>query len=61
MTVLPDTLSDMVASLKDDVGLVHQMPFTERGRSGFAANLETVRFIYNAPFLLRLNKILKKL
>ena len=41
--VLPDTLMAMVSSMRNDVGLVHQMPFTEQGRSGFAAQLETVR------------------
>jgi len=32
---------DMVHHLKDDVGIVHQMPFTS-DREGFAATLEKV-------------------
>ncbi|XP_066993687.2 ceramide glucosyltransferase [Anabrus simplex] len=38
-----DTLLDMVSHLKDDVGLVHQMPFT-CDRDGFAATLEKIYF-----------------
>jgi len=38
-----DTLLDMVSAMKDDVGLVHQMPFTCDG-AGLAATLEKVYF-----------------
>jgi len=38
-----DTLVDMVATMGDDVGLVHQMPFT-CDRKGFPATLEKVYF-----------------
>ncbi|XP_076353090.1 ceramide glucosyltransferase-like isoform X1 [Tachypleus tridentatus] len=38
-----DTLLDMVLSMKDDTGLVHQMPFT-CDRKGFPATLEKVFF-----------------
>ncbi|XP_015789939.1 ceramide glucosyltransferase [Tetranychus urticae] len=38
-----DTLLDMVTSMKEDVALVHQMPFT-CDRKGFAATLEKVYF-----------------
>lgn len=36
-----DTLLDMVSHMKDNVALVHQMPFTS-DREGFAANFEKV-------------------
>jgi len=39
--VKEDTLSDMVHALKDNVGLVHQMPFV-CDREGFAGILEKV-------------------
>ncbi|KDR09706.1 hypothetical protein L798_15636, partial [Zootermopsis nevadensis] len=38
-----DTLLDMVSCMTEDVGLVHQMPFT-CDRDGFAATLEKVYF-----------------
>ena len=38
-----DTLYDMILSMKDDVGLVHQMPFT-CDRKGFAGSVEKVYF-----------------
>ncbi|KAF4527936.1 hypothetical protein B566_EDAN012829 [Ephemera danica] len=38
-----DTLLDMVSYMTEDVGLVHQMPFT-CDRDGFAATLEKVYF-----------------
>ncbi|XP_046405727.1 ceramide glucosyltransferase [Ischnura elegans] len=38
-----DTLRDMVHHLKDDVGLVHQMPFSS-DREGFAGTLEKIYF-----------------
>lgn len=43
--VKEDTLLDMVSCMTDDVGLVHQMPFT-CDRDGFAATLEKVKFMY---------------
>lgn len=39
--VKEDTLLDMVSHMEDDVGLVHQMPFT-CDREGFPATLEKV-------------------
>lgn len=36
-----DTLVDMVDNMKENVALVHQMPFT-CDRAGFAANFEKV-------------------
>jgi len=42
--VKEDTLLDMVSCMTEDVGLVHQMPFT-CDRDGFAATLEKVKFI----------------
>lgn len=41
--VKEDTLTDMVVAMKDDVGIVTQMPFT-CDRKGFAATLEKVYF-----------------
>ena len=41
-SVREDTLIDMVGSMKENVGLVHQMPFV-CDRKGFAAVLEKVR------------------
>jgi len=41
--VKEDTLLDMVSFMRDDVGLVHQMPFT-CDRAGFPAILEKVSF-----------------
>lgn len=38
-----DTLMDMVSYMKDDVAIVHQMPFT-CDREGFAATLEKIYF-----------------
>ncbi|PSN47867.1 Ceramide glucosyltransferase [Blattella germanica] len=55
-----DTLLDMVSCMTDDVGLVHQMPFT-CDRDGFAATLEKVYFgtvqarIYLVADFLRVN------
>lgn len=55
-----DTLLDMVNHMKDDVGLVHQLPFT-CDRGGFAGTLEKVYFgtaqarIYLAADLLGIN------
>jgi hypothetical protein len=43
--VKEDTLLDMVLCMTDEVGLVHQMPFT-CDRDGFAATLEKVKFMY---------------
>ena len=40
--VKEDTLLDMVNHMEDDVGLVHQMPFT-CDREGFPATLEKVK------------------
>ena len=40
-----DTLTDMVASMKEKVGLVHQMPFA-CDRSGIPATLEKVPSLY---------------
>jgi len=42
--VKEDTLLDMVSCMTEDVGLVHQMPFT-CDRDGFAATLEKVQFM----------------
>ena len=47
--VKEDTLTDMVHALKDNVGLVHQMPFV-CDREGFAGILEKVIFILIIPF-----------
>lgn len=45
--VKEDTLIDMVQHLKEDVGLIHQMPFV-CDRDGFPAVLEKVScFIFN--------------
>lgn len=55
-----DTLLDMVDYMKDDVGLVHQMPFT-CDREGFPGTLEKVYFgtalarIYLAADFFRIN------
>ena len=55
-----DTLLDMVHSMKDDVALVHQMPFV-CDRKGFPAVLEKVYFgtaharIYLSADFLRIN------
>lgn len=55
-----DTLLDMVSCMTEDVGLVHQMPFT-CDRDGFAATLEKVYFgtaqarIYLVADFLRVN------
>jgi len=43
MRMKEDTLTDMVMAMKDDVGIVTQMPFT-CDRKGFAATLEKVYF-----------------
>jgi len=43
-SVKEDTLLDMVSCMTEDVGLVHQMPFT-CDRDGFAATLEKVEFM----------------
>ena len=40
--VKEDTLLDMVSSMSENTGLVHQMPFV-CDREGFAAVLEKVR------------------
>ena len=37
-----DTLTDMVTAMKDDIGLVHQMPYTCDG-AGLPSTLEKVR------------------
>ena len=37
-----DTLTDMVLAMKDNVGLVHQMPYTCDG-AGLPSTLEKVR------------------
>lgn len=40
-----DTLLDMVTSMKENIGMVTQMPFTcDRAQGGFAATLEKVYF-----------------
>jgi hypothetical protein len=44
LIVKEDTLLDMVSSMKDDVALVHQMPFV-CDRKGFPSVLEKVIFI----------------
>jgi len=55
-----DTLLDMVQLMSDDVGLVHQLPFT-CDREGFAATVEKIYFgtlvarIYLVADLLRIN------
>ena len=36
-----DTLTDMVSAMKDDIGLVHQMPYTCDG-AGLPSTLEKV-------------------
>ncbi|XP_046688640.1 ceramide glucosyltransferase-B-like [Homalodisca vitripennis] len=41
--VKEDTLIDMVQLMTDDVGLVHQLPFT-CDREGFAATVEKIYF-----------------
>lgn len=43
-----DTLLDMVLQMKEDVGLVHQMPFT-CDRKGFPSTLEKVRDALSDP------------
>lgn len=59
-SVEEDTLLDMVHSMKDDVALVHQMPFV-CDRKGFPAVLEKVYFgtaharIYLCADFLRIN------
>ena len=40
--VKEDTLTDMVSAMKENVGLVHQMPYV-CDRKGFAGVLEKVR------------------
>ena len=40
--VREDTLTDMVAAMKEDIGLVHQMPFTCDG-AGLPSTLEKVK------------------
>ena len=42
LLVKDDTLIDMVQHLKEDVGLIHQMPFV-CDRDGFPATLEKVK------------------
>lgn len=41
VAVKEETLADMVQDMTDDVGLVHQLPFT-CDREGFAATVEKV-------------------
>ena len=41
-SVKEDTLTDMVSAMKENVGLVHQMPYV-CDRKGFAGVLEKVR------------------
>lgn len=41
MMMFEDTLYEMALCMADDVGLVHQMPFTSN-RSGFAGSVEKV-------------------
>ena len=41
LSVKEDTLTDMVTAMKDDIGLVHQMPFTCDG-AGLPSTLEKV-------------------
>ncbi|KAG8245128.1 hypothetical protein J6590_009205 [Homalodisca vitripennis] len=59
-SVKEDTLIDMVQLMTDDVGLVHQLPFT-CDREGFAATVEKIYFgtlvarIYLVADLLRIN------
>lgn len=40
----PEVLSEMVSCLKEDIGIVMQLPFT-MDRKGWAATLEKVAFI----------------
>lgn len=42
LSVKEDTLTDMVTAMKDDIGLVHQMPYTCDG-AGLPSTLEKVR------------------
>ena len=44
LLVKEDTLTDMVLAMKDNVGLVHQMPYTCDG-AGLPSTLEKVRDI----------------
>lgn len=48
VSVKEDTLLDMMHHMRDDVGLVHQLPFT-CDRDGFAATFEKVN--YNTFYL----------
>lgn len=56
-----DTLLDMVRCMGDNVGLVHQLPFTYEQRQGFAAAYEKIYFgtvqsrMYLAADLLNIN------
>lgn len=47
--VKEDTLTEMVQLMADDVGLVHQLPFT-CDREGFAATVEKVCVAYIVHF-----------
>ena len=45
-----DTLTDMVAHMRDKVGLVHQMPFVS-DRPGLPSTLEQVRIVKQAHYM----------
>ena len=47
-TVREDTLTDMVSTMREDVGLVHQMPFAS-DRSGLPSTLEKVQSRLHNP------------
>jgi ceramide glucosyltransferase len=48
-SVKEDTLCDMVRCMKDNVGLVHQMPYI-CDRTGFPSILEKVSFFVTVTF-----------
>ena len=43
IAVLRDTLMDMVLNMKEDIGIVHQMPYAMT-RKGFGSHMEKVLF-----------------
>ena len=45
-SVKEDTLTDMVDAMKENVGLVHQMPYT-CDRVGLPSTLEKVKIFFN--------------
>ena len=49
--VKEDTLTDMVDAMKEDIGLVHQMPYTCDG-AGLPSTLEKVKLNRRQCFLI---------